>query len=81
MLFRIGRIVRHQSPDAILIVVYGLIGSRSQVVRQYRRLQAVLARHGAELILHGQEPSLIILLMASVTFWHRAVSPFFRPTP
>ncbi len=37
-----------EEAHAILIVVHGLTGSRSQVVRQYRRLQALLARELGE---------------------------------
>ncbi len=44
----IARDPLREEAHAILIVVYGLIGSRSQVVRQYRRLQAVLARELGE---------------------------------
>jgi DNA-binding SARP family transcriptional activator len=33
-----------EEAHAILIAVHGLLGSRSQVVRRYRRLQAILAR-------------------------------------
>ena len=33
-----------EEAHAVIIAVHGLIGSRSQVVRQYRRLQAVLGR-------------------------------------
>jgi DNA-binding SARP family transcriptional activator len=44
----IARDPLREEAHAILIVVYGLSGSRSQVVRQYRRLQAVLARELGE---------------------------------
>ncbi len=37
-----------EEAHAILIAVHGLIGSRAQVVRQYRRLQVVLARELGE---------------------------------
>ena len=37
-----------EEAHAVLIGVHGLIGSRSQVVRQYRRLVGVLARELAE---------------------------------
>ena len=37
-----------EEAHAILIVVHGLTGSRSQVVRQYRRLQTLLARELGE---------------------------------
>ena len=48
-----GRAVLARDPlreeaHAVLIAVHGLIGSRSQVVRQYRRLQDVLARELGE---------------------------------
>jgi DNA-binding SARP family transcriptional activator len=37
-----------EEAHAVLIAVHGLIGSRSQVIRQYRRLHDVLARELAE---------------------------------
>jgi DNA-binding SARP family transcriptional activator len=37
-----------EEAHAVLIAVHGLVGSRSQVVRQYRRLQGVLWRELAE---------------------------------
>jgi len=44
----IARDPLREEAHTILIVVYGLMGSRSQVVRQYRRLQAVLDRELGE---------------------------------
>jgi DNA-binding SARP family transcriptional activator len=44
----IARDPLREEAHAILIAVHGLIGSRSQIVRQYRRLQVVLARELGE---------------------------------
>jgi DNA-binding SARP family transcriptional activator len=44
----IGRDPLREEAHAILIAVHGLVGSRSQIVRQYRRLQVVLARELGE---------------------------------
>jgi DNA-binding SARP family transcriptional activator len=44
----IGRDPLREEAHAVLIAVHGLGGSRSQVIRQYRRLQDVLAREIGE---------------------------------
>jgi DNA-binding SARP family transcriptional activator len=44
----IARDPLREEAHAVLIAVHGLVGSRSQVVRQYRRLQVVLGRELAE---------------------------------
>ena len=44
-----------EEAHAVLIAVHGLIGSRSQVIRQYRRLQTILARELGETPLPDSE--------------------------
>ena len=44
----LGRDPLREEAHAVLIAVHGLTGTRSQVVRQYRRLQVVLGRELGE---------------------------------
>jgi DNA-binding SARP family transcriptional activator len=59
-----------EEAHAVLIAVHGLIGSRSQVIRQYRRLQAILARELDEAPLPDTEATYRQALMRTVERAH-----------
>jgi DNA-binding SARP family transcriptional activator len=55
-----------EEAHAVLIAVHGLIGSRSQVIRQYRRLEAILVRDLGEAPLPDTEATYRQALMRTI---------------
>jgi DNA-binding SARP family transcriptional activator len=64
----------------VLIAVHGLIGTRSQVVRQYRRLREVLARELAERPLPETDATYRLALARTVERSHLRASAMERPS-
>lgn len=63
----------------VLIGVHGLIGTRSQVVRQYRRLSVVLARELAERPLPETDATYRLALTRTVERSHQRANALDRP--
>ena len=75
----IARDPLREEAHEVLIAVHGLIGSRSQVVRQYRRLADVLARELAERPLPETDASYRLALARTVERSHLRASAMERP--
>lgn len=76
----IARDPLREEAHEVLIAVHGLIGSRSQVVRQYRRLADLLARELAERPLPETDASYRLALARTVERSHRRASAMERHT-
>jgi DNA-binding SARP family transcriptional activator len=74
----IARDPLREEAHEVLIAVHGLIGSRSQVVRQYRRLADVLARELAERPLPETDASYRLALARTVERSHLRASAMER---
>jgi DNA-binding SARP family transcriptional activator len=75
----IARDPLREEAHEVLIAVHGLIGSRSQVVRQYRRLREVLARELAERPLPETDATYRIALARTVDRSRLRASAMERP--
>ena len=74
----IARDPLREEAHEVLIAVHGLIGSRSQVVRQYRRLAEVLARELAERPLPETDATYRLALARTVERSHLRASAMER---
>lgn len=70
-----------EEAHALIITVHGLTGSRSQVVRQYRRLRAILARELAVEPLPETEATYRLALMRTVERSRDRAAADGRPQP
>ena len=75
----IARDPLREEAHEVLIAVHGLIGSRSQVVRQYRRLSEVLARELAERPLPETDATYRLALARTVERSHMRANAMKRP--
>jgi DNA-binding SARP family transcriptional activator len=76
----IARDTLREEAHEVLIAVHGLIGSRSQVVRQYRRLADVLARELAERPLPETDATYRLALSRTVERSLQRANAMERPT-
>ncbi len=78
----LGRDPLREEAHTILIAVYGLVGSRSQVVRQYRRVCAILRTELAVLPLPETDAAYRMALAAAATrSRERAAAVIYDPAP
>jgi DNA-binding SARP family transcriptional activator len=75
----IARDSLREEAHEVLIAVHGLTGSRSQVVRQYRRLADVLARELAERPLPETDATYRLALSRTVERSHQRANAMERP--
>ncbi|HYH94242.1 MAG TPA: bacterial transcriptional activator domain-containing protein, partial [Candidatus Saccharimonadales bacterium] len=69
-----------EEAHGVVIAVHGLAGTRSQVVRQYRRLRLVLARELSELPLPETDAIYRLALARTVARSHELAARMERPT-
>ena len=77
----LGRDPLREEAHAVLIAVHGLMGTRSQVVRQYRRLQEVLGRELDETPLPDTEAIYRLALTRTLERARERAAAIESPTP
>jgi DNA-binding SARP family transcriptional activator len=76
----IARDPLREEAHGVLIAVHGLTGSRSQVVRQYRRLRMIVGRELGELPLPETDATYRLALARTVTRSRELAAAMERPT-